>query len=247
MADECRTAVSPRVSIVIPAHNEAAHLPATLRCAFEAGRLIGVPFEMLVVDDASTDETAAVARKAGARVVSVAHRQIGATRNAGARAALGAVLVFLDADTQLPARTLAAALRAIEHGAVGGGAAVRFDEPVSAWARASVSMWNAAGRVMGWAAGCFVFARREAFEAVGGFDEQYFAAEELVLSRALRQRGRFVVLRETVTTSGRKTRTAASLGRYWLMAWKVLVTGGGALRRREGLDLWYAERSREER
>jgi hypothetical protein len=46
--------------------------------------------------------------------------------------------------------------------------------------------------------------------AVGGFDEAFFGAEEIVISRALRNHGRFVVLKEAVTTSGRKLRTHSS-------------------------------------
>ena len=229
-------------SIIIPAHNEAVELPETLAHAFAAARAQDMAFEVLVVDDASTDATATLARDGGARVVSVNHRQIGATRNAGARAARGRVLVFVDADTRLHARTLHAALRAVDAGAIGGGSAVRFEEPVSAWARWSVSMWNALAHALGWAAGCFVFVDRRAFEAVGGFDERYFAAEEIVLSRALRRRGRFVILRETVTTSARKTRTVASMAPHWRVLWKIITSRGSALHRRDELGLWYEQR-----
>ena len=74
-----------------------------------------------MVDDASTDATSAIARQQGAQVVRVEHRQISATRNAGARRAHGAVLFFVDADTLVNASAVHSALRVVRAGAVGGG------------------------------------------------------------------------------------------------------------------------------
>ena len=70
------------ISFIVPAHNEEACLARTLPAIHEAARVVGHPYEVIVVDDASTDATAEVARENNARVVSVKHRQIAATRNA---------------------------------------------------------------------------------------------------------------------------------------------------------------------
>src|SRR5690242_3953856 len=86
-----------RLSFVVPAHDEAPRLPATLASLHAAARACGVDYEIVVVDDASTDATAEVAAANGARVLRVEHRHIAATRNAGAAAATGARLVFVDA------------------------------------------------------------------------------------------------------------------------------------------------------
>lgn len=91
------------------------------------------------------------------------------------------------------------------------------------------------------AAGCFLFCTREAFDAVGGFDERLFAAEEAVMSRALRRHGRFVVLRESVTTSGRKLRAHSAREILGLLV-RLAVGGPKTIQRREGLDVWYGER-----
>jgi len=91
------------------------------------------------------------------------------------------------------------------------------------------------------AAGCFLFCTRSAFRTVGGFDEAYYCAEEIVLSRALGQQGRFVVLQESVITSARKFRTYSTRELLTSM-FRIARRGGKAMRRREGLELWYGER-----
>lgn len=227
------------VSIVIPARDEEFALPSTLAAATEAARACGRSCEIIVVDDASGDRTAAIARDHGARVIPVALHNIGAVRNAGARAAQGEILVFLDADTLLPAETLQAALRELERGAVGGGAWVRFDAAVP-WHQRLLAWMFCVGweRICGWAAGCFIYCRRSEFDACGGFDEQYLAAEERFLSEALRGRGRFVILKEHVVTSGRKLRLFSTPRLIWI-ATRTLLTGRGRFRQRAGLEILY--------
>jgi hypothetical protein len=81
----------------------------------------------------------------------------------------------------------------------------------------------------------------EAFGAAGGFDETLFGAEEAAMSRALRRQGRFVILRESVTTSGRKLR--AHSGREVLgILLRLALAGPKAVRRRDDLAIWYGER-----
>jgi GT2 family glycosyltransferase len=99
-------------------------------------------------------------------------------------------------------------------------------------------------RVGNFAAGCFVFATREAFEAVGGFDTRLYVTEELALSRALKRIGRFVVLREHVVTSGRKLRTH-SVREILRMTVGVSLRGSAAFRDRSNLSLWYGDRRNE--
>jgi len=222
------------LSLIIPAHNEEAVLPATLDALRGAARTVGEPFEIIVVDDSSTDATAAIGRAAGAHVVRLEKRQIAAARNAGAHASHGEWLVFVDADTLVPPATLAAAVAALRGASVGGGARVRLERHAPRWARA---LWSVvilrlyAGA--GLAAGCFLFVRRDAFDSAGGFDERYFASEEVHLSRALARQGRFVVLRETVITSARKFRMFPA----WRFLMWALRLQGGALKRRH--TLWY--------
>lgn len=222
------------ISLIVPAHNEEAVLGATLDSLRGAAGALGGPSEILVVDDASTDSTSAVAGQHGARVVRIERRHIAAARNAGAAAAAGDTLVFVDADTTVPPATLAAACGALRDGAVGGGARVMLEPHAPRWARACwsvVILRFYAG--LGLAAGCFLFVRRDAFLQAGGFDERWFASEEVHLSRALARLGRFVVLRDPVITSARKFRMFSP----WKFLGWTLGLSGGVLRRRH--VLWY--------
>ncbi len=231
----------PRVSFIIPAHNEAAYLGESLAALHHAARPLGGDYEVIVANDASTDATGDIARSYGARVVDVNRRQISAVRNAGAAVASGDTFVFVDADTLLPARTLRDALRALRRGSVGGGAMVRFDDDIGWWTRLSARMFTETWLgILRWAAGCFVFVRRPAFEAVGGFDEHYFIGEEMVISRALKRLGHFAIVRSPVITSARKLRRF-SLWETNKTAIRLIAQGPAAWRRRDGLGLWYED------
>ena len=231
------------LSLIVPAHDEAARLPATLQALHAAASAtVGTGgYEIVVVDDASSDGTGEVASAAGARVLRVEYRHIAATRNAGAREVRGDTLLFVDADTRVDAALLRAALVALEAGAVGGGATVALRGPLAWHVRAGLAASNWLLRRMRAAAGCFVFCRRDAFEAVGGFDERWYAAEDIALSRALATQGRFVVLRERVSTSARKLRSHPLREHLWLLL-RFAVRGRGLLRSRDALGLWYGGR-----
>ena len=229
------------ISFIVPAHNEARLLGATLEALHAAAGALRLDGEVIVVDDDSSDGTAQVARAHGARVLQVRHRHIAATRNAGARAAGGDRLCFVDADTLVDAVVLRAALQALDDGAVGGGAAVRLQGPLAPHERL-VEAWSIhLFRLTRIAPGCFVFCTREAFEAAGGFDEDYYAGEDVALSRALARQGRFVILREAVVTSSRKLRSH-SIAEHFRLVGRFLLSGRRMLSSRRHLDFWYDRR-----
>ena len=228
-------------SFVIPAHDEAALLGDTLAALQAAADQLQLDYEVVVVDDASTDDTADIARRAGARVLQVSHRHIAATRNAGAGRDAGARLAFVDADTRVDATVLSAAIAAMDAGAVGGGCAVRLAGKVRLTERWFTALVMQVFRITRIAPGCFIFCTREAFDRVGGFDESLYAAEDVAMSRALARQGRFVILREAVWTSDRKLRTFSVADHLRLML-QVAFRGRRALRSREHLGLWYDKR-----
>jgi glycosyltransferase involved in cell wall biosynthesis len=229
------------ISFVIPAYNEERWIGATLAALRESATLLGEPYEIIMVDDDSTDCTAAIAAECGAEVVRVSRRQIAATRNAGALAARGDQLVFVDADTRVHPALLRAAVEALRSGIAGGGAPIRFDGKLPRYYGFVESFLLWLQRTARFAGGCFLFCSRSAFEAVGGFDERMYGGEEIALSQALKRHGRFVILRESVLTSGRKLRTHS--GREILRLVGLLLTRGRrAVESREGLEMWYGPR-----
>jgi glycosyltransferase involved in cell wall biosynthesis len=226
------------ISFIVPAYNEELELSSTLAAiraaAFGTGRLC----EVIVVDDASTDATPEIARRAGARVVSIHRRQIAAARNAGARAALGEYLFFVDADTRINATHVAEAMAALEAGYAGGSARGVMDGFIPLWSRIFLRAFCTVYFGLNLGAGAFLFTTRRNFEAIDGFDEQYFAGEEVYFSLALRKLGRFKLLREPVLTSGRKLRMYSA--KQILATLLIMILGGPRVARsRSRLDLWY--------
>ncbi len=236
------TASRPEYAIIVPAWNEEAIIGQTVGQLLTIAGNLGRPFELVVVDDGSTDRTAGIAASLGARVVPVRKRQIAAVRNAGARATAAPLLVFVDADTWVPETVLRNSLRALDLGAVGGGSRVAFDGRGNPVAESFFEAFKALWYAQELAAGCYIFMRRDAFDAVGGFDERWFAGEEYWMSKALRARGRFAFLREEVVSSARKQRAGAGIGMLLrLLGLTVLFFAGfrKPLQSRRHLGFWY--------
>ena len=227
-----------RLSFIVPAYNEEHELPATLEAIQQSAAGAGHPFEIIVVDDASTDATAHVAQAGGATVIPISRRQIAASRNAGAQAARGDILFFVDADTRITAQHIEGAIDALEAGYAGGSSRMMMDEGVPWWGRFTITVFSTLYFANGLGAGAFLFTTRKNFDAAGGFDEQYFAGEEVFFSIALKKLGRFKILRHPMTTSGRKLRMHPGI-HLWARFFRITLGGADACRSREKLDLWY--------
>lgn len=234
-----------RYSIIVPAYNEERWLPATLQAIAAARQDCPGEGEVIVVDNNSTDATAAIAAAAGARVVFEPLNQIARARNAGAAASTGRMLVFVDADTQITRGLLTEALARLEQGqACAVGASIRFDRSVGRILGLFLRFFNWAGRRYGLLAGSFIAVGRGAFEAVGGFPEEVYAGEELFLALKLRRWGRRhgrlplqVVDSHPVTTSARKMDRYSTWG--VLRAHLVFALFPWLLRSRRFCRFWY--------
>jgi hypothetical protein len=135
-------------------------------------------------------------------------------------------------------------LRAVEGGAAGGGAPVRFDGRVPVYARLMLPAFNLGFRLARLTGGCFLFCTREAFDAADRWDETLYASEELTMARALGRRGRFVIVRTPVLTSGRKLRMVSGWALLRLMA-GAAASRGRFVHSRDRLGLWYGPGLRE--
>jgi len=201
---------SPSISVVIPALDEEALLPATLRCVREAA-------EVLVVDGGSRDRTASVAEAEGARVLRCAPGR-GRQLDLGARAARGDWLVFLHADTRLEPGW-AAALAALGPDVAGGAFRLAIDSPRAGY-RIVEAMVRARVRWLSLPYGDqAIFARREAYARAGGFPHQPLM-EDVAFVRRLRATGRLAFPSVRAWTSARRWEQrglVCATARNWLL------------------------------
>jgi len=204
-----------QISIIIPALNEAAGIGATLG-ALQPLRSRG--HDVIVVDGGSEDGTPELARPLADRVIA-APRGRASQMNAGAAEARGDVVLFLHADTVLPADADRMVLEGLAATRLLWG---RFDVriagrhpllPVVAW------LMNFRSRMTGVATGDqAIFAWREAFLRAGGFPPLPLM-EDVALARALGGLSQPLCLAERVTTSGRRWESRGVLRTIALMWW----------------------------
>jgi len=203
--------MAPRLSVVVPALNEAARIHAALE-ALAPLRARG--HEVIAVDGGSEDATMELALPLATQVIEAA-RGRALQMNAGARAARGDAFIFLHADTRLPALADELVLRALERAAWG-----RFDVEIEGRHRLLkivAAAMNLRSRLSGIATGDqAIFVRRDAFP---GFPE-IALMEDIALSRELKRRGRPACLRERVRTSGRRWEARGVLRTIFLM-WRL--------------------------
>ena len=181
----------PRFSLIVPAYNEE-RLLGRLLDSVDAARATcgsGDAIEVIVADNASTDRTAAIAASRACRVIAVEKRVIAAARNAGARAANGEFLAFVDADAQIHPDTFVEIDRALADPRVVAGATGVRPERWSIGIAITFGMILPIIFVTGMDTGV-VFCRKKDFGAVGGYDESRLVAEDVAFLWALRGLGK---------------------------------------------------------
>ena len=191
--------IAVRLSVIVPVLDEAAGIAASL-AALAPLRARG--HELVVVDGGSRDGTPALSRSHADEVID-SPRGRARQMNAGAARAQGEVLLFLHADTTLPASADTAIAHALANGATWG----RFDVEIqgsSAMFPLIAALMNVRSRWSGIATGDqAIFVQRGLFTRVGGFPDQPLM-EDIELSRRLRALSRPACLRDRVLTSGRR-------------------------------------------
>lgn len=235
------------ISFIIPAFNEEQLIEQCLRSvtdAVAANQSYGYAHEIIVVDNNSTDATARLAKRAGARVVFEPINHIARARTAGADAAKGEWLIFMDADCLMNAGLVGDMFELIKQGRhIGAGSTVYMpDQPW--WAEVVLKLWTLLSVQLGWAAGALMVCNAVAFKEVGGFDLTLYAAEEIEWSQKLKQYGRKRKLKFTILnnhpleTSSRKTR----LYNGWEITrqfFYLVLSPLGSLRNKKKLPMWY--------
>jgi rSAM/selenodomain-associated transferase 2 len=189
------------ISVIIPALNEAGQIEGAVQSALKNSG--GLEVEVIVADGTSADETARIAQKTGALVVSTEASR-GLQMNHGATRASGDILIFLHADTRLPANWARAVVEALKKPGISGGAfSLSIDD--AGWRlrvveRLSLFRARYLGLIYGDQA---IFTTRETFNEIGGF-KNLPLFEELDYVMKLRRKGRVIVLTDSVVTSARR-------------------------------------------
>jgi glycosyltransferase involved in cell wall biosynthesis len=209
--------VNPRISLIIPAHNEAAFLPASLEAVRQAMERIDSGVEVIVVLNRCTDDTEAIALRHGCRIIREDAKNLSLIRNAGVAAASGEIIVTCDADSRMHPDSFKEILRRLDSGKVVGGGAMVFPERWSVGIVASVIAILPYLAFTGVSFGLFWFWKRD-FETIGGFDSRFVSVEDVDFARRLKKHGR-------------------GSGRSWgTLAWTPLVT---SCRKFDQFGDWY--------
>jgi succinoglycan biosynthesis protein ExoA len=217
------------VSVIVPARDEAAHIGACVRSIL--AQEVAGEVEVVVADDTSRDETAELARQAGATVVANERGGISAGLNSALAAARGDVIARFDAHAEMPPGYLAACVRALDEepdaASVGGWV---HAEGAGPWGRATAAALESrlgVGHPLKWRQpngsgrrtvehvpfGCFPVER---LRAVGGWREDLPANEDFELDHRLRQAGGRIVFDPAISIVYRPRESLAGLAtQYW--------------------------------
>jgi len=171
------------VSVIVPAYNEEKYLGETLKSIQRAGEFLNkklsVSTEVIVVDNASTDSTPAIALSFGASLVLETKHNVAAVKNVGARSAKGNVLVFVDADTIVPEELLWRINECLVSPTCFGGAVDTDYRPAKTSVRIYLQVWRILGKLAGMAQGATQFCRREVYASMDGYDESLYMGEDV--------------------------------------------------------------------
>ncbi len=231
----------PAVSVIVPVHNGAATIE---RCLAAIGRNPRELFEVIVVDDRSTDCTAALARAMGAEVIAnPSGTGPGAARNAGAARARGTYLLFIDADVEAQPTTVP---RILDHFAAHREIAAVFGSYDDAPAEKNFASQyrnllhhfihqTAEQKSTSFWAGCGAI-RRDAFAAAGGFDAGRYpqpATEDIELGLRLARAGQTVHVAREIQVKHLKAWTGYSMVKSDIVdravPWSRLILGAASL------------------
>lgn len=229
-------AATPRLSLVVPAFNESALLPRLLdSVAIARSRYTHGPaaIEVLVADNGSTDDTAAIAERYGCRVVPVAPRNIGAVRNGGAREARGEFLCFVDADGRVHPDVFNVVDAALASGKYSVGATGVIPERWSFGIACTFAVLVPLLWITRIDTG-LIFCRRDDFNAIGGYDERWPAGEDVMFHLAMIKAGWRRGQRPTRTTQVKGIASMRKFDKYGDWHYFTLFPRGLALLFRKG-------------
>lgn len=181
------------MSLIIPAYNEEKLIYRTLLSVSKAVRQFELDtnetIELIVVDNASTDRTVEIANRFDVTIVREERHMISAVRNAGAKAAKSDILCFLDADSEVSENIFTLVYEAMNSGNyIGGGVKMMLDQSGLIFKGMALGS-QIMSRITGISA-VLIYTKKDTFEKLGGFDERYYAGEDLKFIFRLKKEGK---------------------------------------------------------
>jgi len=235
-----------KISIIIPAFNEAEIIYNNLKQIENSFNQINYDFEkeFIVCDNNSSDETANLAKQFGAKTIFEPLNQISRARNTGAKHASGDWLVFIDADSW-PSISLTQKMFDVmsDERYIGGSAKVKFNH-APLWWKTSWKISNISMKLLQLTpTGAFLFCEKNAFNYLGGFNNDLFVLEDLDFVRRLRKfsytnNKKFIILDEPIYSSSRKAKIIRPKA-FIKMAVAFSKHGKKALKDKNNFPLWY--------
>ncbi len=215
----------PIVSLVIPAYNEEKYIGRLLNC-LKRQDCPKNDFEVIVVDNGSSDKTAEIAQSLGARVVRLGEKGVSLARQEGSLAARGQIIAGTDADVVMPANWVSEVIRTMQDKGIVGVAGHIKAHSNNAWVQIlyflSFEFYNLVKIVLGevYFSGMNFALRKTVFEKSGGFNVGLMSGEDLDLSLRVAKYGKLVFNRQLVVYSSSRRMQEGSLKSFW----RYLVT-----------------------
>jgi glycosyltransferase involved in cell wall biosynthesis len=232
-------------SFVIPAYNEEDYLGETIDKINYILKLVNseIKYEIIVCDNASTDKTPEIAKAKQCHLVNCSERSISKTRNTGAKVAKGDWIIFLDADSY-PSEDLIREIITYEKSDkyIGFGACVKVIGGKK-WFRFALESKNWSMKKFNWCLGGFICCKKDAYNDIGGFDENIYAFEEEYFIKKLKTKSnkldmRFKVLESCFYTSGRKSESLTFVG-FFKLTVNIWFNKKQTIRSRDKMKYWY--------
>ena len=218
-----------KISLIIPAYNEEKLIEKTLISVISAKRKFekatGNKMEVIVVDNNSQDRTIEICRKFDVTIAFEEINNIAKVRNTGAKLATGEILCFLDADSEVSTNIFLLIHEYMQTGKyIGGGTKFKLDRRNLIFDMIFVGSVFAT-HIIG-LSGVLIYTSKKCFDEIGGFNEKYFAAEDIDFVLRMRDYGKKIgkrycnIYRGYVVTSSRK---------FKVLKFKDLFMQGGLL------------------
>lgn len=183
--------MAPQLSFVIPVRNDAVRLETCLKSILRNPQEAHA-VEIVVIDNGSSDASADVGRRFGARVLVVENARVSELRNRGARYATGSSLAFVDADNEIGAGWIETVTDILKIEGVGAAGALYQPPADGTWVQRAFALLRGRTRGQGdalWLGSGNLAVARAAFESVDGFDVSLETCEDVDLCNRLRAKG----------------------------------------------------------